>query len=324
LSAAGIDAAILDRPDLTIPADRVAWLLDGVAERSGLADLGIRIAMRRRLASLGVAGLVLVQQPTVRDLLSIAEKYHHLLTNSLSQHIVETDGIATLICGVAIGSSAPGRQSRELGLAAYVHMFRLLLGETWSPKTVHFSHSAPQGRTLHRRFFGCPVQFDSPLDGFECGSADLDRINPNADAALASYAASLLDTLPGQQGDVASSMVNRLIHALLPMGHATIEHVAKAMGRNVRTLQRELASEGNVFGELLADARAILAIEMLREGSQPVEAIAERLGYSHPSAFIRFFKGRFGQTPGQWRFQGPVIEVLGDKACAAVDPAELA
>jgi AraC-like DNA-binding protein len=324
LSAAGIDAAMLDRPDLTIPADRVAWLLDSVAERSGVADLGIRIAMRRRLASLGVAGLVLVQQPTVRDVLSIAEKYHHLLTDSLSQHIVEADGTATLIVGIAIGSSAPGRQSRELGLAVYVHLFRLLLGESWSPLTVHFAHSAPQGRTLHRSFFGCPVQFDSSLNGFECNSVELDRINPSADAALAKYAGYLLDTLPGQQGGVTRSMVNRLIHALLPMGNATIGHVAKAMGRNVRTLQRELASEGNVFEALLADARATLAIEMLRDGSQPIEAIAERLGYSHPSAFIRFFKGRFGQTPGQWRFQGPVIEVHGDKACAAVDPAELA
>lgn len=301
LSESGIDARILARPDITIPADRVAWLLDSVAERGEIADLGIRIAMRRRVANLGVAGLVLGQQPTVRDALSIAENYRHLLSDSLSQHLVETDGTATLIVGIAIGSSAPGRQSRELGLAAYVHLFRLLLGETWSPLTIHFSHAAPKGPTLHRRFFGCPIQFDSALDGFECLSADLDRFNPSADAALASYAASLLDTLPGQQGGATSSMVTRLIHALLPMGNASIGHVARAMGRKVRTLQRDLVSEGSEFTALLANARSSLAIEILRDQSQQVDHIAERLGYSHPSAFIRFFKGRFGQTPGQWR-----------------------
>ena len=59
LRDADIDAAILSRHDMTIPADRAAWLLDGVAERSGMADFGIRIAIRRRLANLGVAGLLL-------------------------------------------------------------------------------------------------------------------------------------------------------------------------------------------------------------------------------------------------------------------------
>jgi AraC-like DNA-binding protein len=301
LREAGVDPAILSRPEMTIPADRVAWLLDGVAERAGIADLGIRIAMRRRLANLGVAGLVLGQQPTVRNALAMVERYSHLLSDALSLHIEDDGATATLMVGIAIGSSAPGRQTRELALSTYVHLFRLLLGDSWSPLAVHISHPAPRGPTLHRRFFGCPVQFDSPLDGLECRSADLDRINPGADAALASYAGSLLDALPGQRGSATTSVVARLIHALMPMGHASIEHVAKAMSRNVRTLQRELATEGTTFALQLADARTVLAVEMLRDGSRPIGEIAERLGYSHPSAFIRFFKSQFGIAPAAWR-----------------------
>jgi Arabinose-binding domain of AraC transcription regulator, N-term len=150
LREAGVDPAILSRPEMTIPADRVAWLLDGVAERAGIADLGIRIAMRRRLANLGVAGLVLGQQPTVRDALAMAERYSHLLNDALSLHIEDDGATATLMVGVAISSSAPGRQTRELALSAYVHLFRLLLGDSWSPLSVHFSHPAPRGPTLHR------------------------------------------------------------------------------------------------------------------------------------------------------------------------------
>ena len=302
LREAGIDPASLSRADLTLPTDRVAWLLDGVAERTGLPDLGIRIAMRRRLANMGVAGLVLGQQPTVRDALAMADRYSHLLSNALSLHIEGGDGdVATLVLGVSIAASAPGRQSRELALAAYVHLFRLLHGEHWAPLTVHFSHAAPRGATLHQRFFGCPVQFGSTLDGLECPTADLDRVNPRADAALAAYAASLLDTLPVLHGDATTSMVTRLIHALLPMGGATIERVAASMGRNVRTLQRDLAREGGDFTALLADARKTLAAELLRDPTLPLAAVAERLGYSHPSAFIRFFQAQFKTTPGHWR-----------------------
>ena len=300
LRAANIDASVLTRPDLTIPADRVAWLLDGVAEQSGLADLAIRLAMRRRMANLGVAGLVLAQQPTVRQAVAAAGKYEHLLSDALKMHIEESDGTAMLIVGVAIGSSAPARQSRELSVAACVHLFRLLLGAAWAPLTVHFSHSPPVGPTLHRRFFGCTVQFASPLDGFEVEPADLDRVNVHADAAMASYAGNLLDALPGPGGN-ATSLVTRLLHALLPMGRASIDHVARAMARTPRTLQRELAAEGTGFAALLAEARSELAQELLRNSAQPVAVIAERLGYSHPSAFIRAFTSWHGTTPNRWR-----------------------
>lgn len=305
LRDAGIDIALISRGDMTIPADQVAWLLDGVAEKAGIPDLGLRIAMRRRLANLGVAGLVLGQQTTVRDALAMAEKYGHLLSNALSLTIEEDGRTATLIVGVSIASSAPARQTRELAVSAYVHLFRLLLGENWAPTTLYFSHSRPLGPTVHQRFFRCPVQFDSPLDGFECPVADLSRVNGNADAALASYASQLLDSLPGGRPDVAG-MVVRLIHALLPMGRASLRSVARAMARHPRQLQRQLAGEDTTFGSLLADARSDMCLKLLGESALTVDAVAARLGYGHPSAFIRFFKQRQGMTPGQWRLRHSV------------------
>ncbi|MFN5758796.1 MAG: AraC family transcriptional regulator [Sphingomonadaceae bacterium] len=300
LRGAGIDVGLISRGDMTIPADRVAWLLDGVAEKAGIADLGIRIAMRRRLANLGVAGLVLGQQINVRAALAMAERYGHLLSNALSLTVEENGSVATAIVGVAVGSSAPARQSRELGLAAYVHLFRLLLGEKWAPKAVFFSHAKPRGSTLHQRFFGCPVHFDSSFDGFECPAADLDRANEDADAALVTYASLLLDSLPSQSR-TSSGMVLRLTHALLPMGGASLRHVAQAMSQHPRTLQRKLAEEGTAFDIILNEARITLSQELLRNNRLTIDAIAVRLGYAHPSAFIRFFRQQFGVTPGAWR-----------------------
>lgn len=300
LRAAGIDVGLISRGDMTIPADRVAWLLDSVAEKAGIADLGIRIAMRRRLANLGVAGLVLGQQASVRAALAMAEKYGHLLSNVLSLTLEEEGIIATALIGVALGSSVPARQSRELALAAYVHLFRLHLGEAWTPRAVYFSHSKPRASTLHRRFFGCPVHFDSSFDGFECSSADLDRQNQDADAALGTYASLLLDALPNQ-GRSSTDMVLRIIHALLPMGRASLRHVAQAMSLNPRTLQRRLRAEGTVFESILDDARMVLAQELLRDPMLTVDAVAARLGYAHPSAFIRFFRQQTGLSPGAFR-----------------------
>lgn len=301
LREAQIDPAWLDRADLTIPAERVAWLLDGMAECNEIPDLGIRIAMRRRLANIGVAGLVLAQQATVREALAMVERYRHLMSDSLSLHIEEQTGHAVAMLGLVIPRSAPQRQSRELGLAAFVHLFRLMLGESWCPNSVHFTHAAPRKPTQHRRFFGCPVQFGSPFDGFEFDGGVLDRSKPGVDAALAAYATSLLDGLGPQASGAATGIVTRLIHTLLPMGQASIANVARAMGRNVRTLQRELAAEGAEFSALIAQIRGDLAVTYLSDVATPIEAIAERLGYSSSTAFIRFFRYRFGAPPGTWR-----------------------
>ncbi len=300
MQKAGINADTLQLPHLTFPADKVAWLLDDLAARSGKADFSIRLAMRRRLANLGVIGLILGQQPTVRDALAMTQRYRHLMTDAMSIHL-ETEGdVSTLIIGTSLGKPAPVRQMRELALATYIHLFRLLLGENWSPNSVHFAHSAPNGNTLHRRFFGCPVEFESSFDGLQCASSDLDRINTNADEAIAGYAASLLDALPSKRGNETTSLVIRLVHALLPMGRASISNVARAMARSVRKLQRDLASEGVEFSKLVSEVRTELALEMLMNGSQSIREISERLGYSHPAAFIRFFRGQFKVPPAAW------------------------
>ena len=301
LRKAGIDPAVLARADLTIPAETVAWHLDGLAERHAIPDLGLRLAARRRLANMGVAGLVLGQQPTVRAALAMVERYRHLMSDSLSLHLTEIDGTATAMLGLAIGNAAPQRQSRELGLAAFVHLFRLLLGEQWDPAAVHFTHSPPRGATLHRRFFGCTVEFDAVFDGFEFPAADLDRVNPGADAALGSYAAALLDALPAQQTGAVVTTVTRLIHTLLPMGGASLANVARALGRNPRTLQRELAAAGHDFRDLLAEARDTLAATLLRDPALTIDAVATRLGYASSTAFIRAYRTRQGITPGQMR-----------------------
>lgn len=319
LREAQIDPAILERSDLTIPADRVAWLLDGMAERYDLPDLGIRMAMRRRMANIGVAGLVLGQQATVREALAMVDRYRHLMSDSLSLHIEEQGGRAIAMLGLTIPGSAPQRQSSELGLAAFVHLFRLLLGERWCPDSVHFTHAAPRKPTQHRRFFGCPVQFGSPFDGFEFEAEVLDRSKPGADPALAAYAASLLDGLGTHSTGAATSMTTRLIHALLPMGRASIANVARAMNRNVRALQRELAKEGTEFSVLLSDIRAELATSYLQDSTVQVRTVAERLGYSSTTAFIRFFRTRFGVSPQAWRLGSRAAQPAADQSGLASD-----
>jgi AraC-like DNA-binding protein len=70
------------------------------------------------------------------------------------------------------------------------------------------------------------------------------------------------------------------------MDRITLSSVARTIGMSERSVQRQLAAEGNRFRKILDQAHALTALELSRTGA-PDEMIARRLGYTSPSAFSR-------------------------------------
>lgn len=67
-------------------------------------------------------------------------------------------------------------------------------------------------------------------------------------------------------------------------------------------LHQNLLRQWQVSGEGDRHASALqLAQHWLKAGDQPIERIAERLGYRQPSNFIRAFRKHYGITPKQFR-----------------------
>ena len=93
---------------------------------------------------------------------------------------------------------------------------------------------------------------------------------------------------------------------LLPLGHCPVDQVAKALGVDRRTLQRQLASEGESFSGLLHSVRAGLAERYLQNRRYSLTEIADVLGFTAPSAFSRWFSQQFGMSPTQWKERGGV------------------
>jgi len=82
------------------------------------------------------------------------------------------------------------------------------------------------------------------------------------------------------------------------LGHrGDIVAVSRGYLRNY-LVPRKLAEEGTAFDIILNEARITLSQELLRNNRLTIDAIAVRLGYAHPSAFIRFFRQQFWGTPG--------------------------
>jgi AraC-like DNA-binding protein len=83
----------------------------------------------------------------------------------------------------------------------------------------------------------------------------------------------------------------------------SIAQIADLAHVSGRTLQRELASQGTSFRELLDSARFVVARRKLAQPDLKIEEIGSMLGYTQPTHFSRAFRRFAGQTPSQYRAQ---------------------
>jgi AraC-like DNA-binding protein len=99
---------------------------------------------------------------------------------------------------------------------------------------------------------------------------------------------------------------HRVAEGLLadPGDNRTLHAWGRQVGASSRTLARAFVSEtGLSFGRWRTFARLQAALLQLAEGA-PVGAVAARVGYRTPSAFVAAFRAHTGVTPGRYFERG--------------------
>ena len=89
-------------------------------------------------------------------------------------------------------------------------------------------------------------------------------------------------------------------------GFPALPEVAAELNMHPRTLRRHLAEEGTSFRDLLAEARATVALDLLCNVGLTVEETSKRLGYTDVSTFSHAFKRWHGAPPSEYRPTSPV------------------
>ena len=301
LRKVGLTRKMLLVPTNMIPMDSTVALLDLTAQASGCETVGLMMAEARSLADFGPISLLLVQQPSMRAALQTISQYRHVLNEALGLYI-EDAGKQTIIREEIVTDYAGNAcQSSDMAVGVLMVLFRAILGAHWRPQLAHFSRVAPRDVHIYKRLFKCPLQFESDFNGLVCLTADLDRPNPRADAAMASYAQSFMDAMPkpGRQSIVQA--VRRAVYLMLPMGRASLEQVASGFGVNERTLQRQLGQAGVSFSSILNEVRRELAQRYIDNTSYSMGRVAELLGYANLSSFTRWFTAQFEHAPSRKR-----------------------
>lgn len=298
---AGLSPSVLRDPDLKVPAERVGRLLEASAALSGDESFGLRMAETRQLSNLGPVGMLIRDQPTLRESLEVLVRYQVLLNASLSLMVEESAGVVIIREEVMVGQAVPVRQAIELALGVLMRLMRQFLGPDWHPRRVCFVHPPPRDVATHVRVFGRVVEFNHDFNGIVCSRSDLDARNASADPAMARYAQQLLDASVHREAPTLLDDVRRTVLLLLPSGRCSIEQVADHLGVVCRTVQRRLADQGQSFSSLVNDIRTELAQRHVVESDRPLTDVAALLGFSAPSGFSRWYSGQFGCSPTESR-----------------------
>ncbi|MES2150674.1 MAG: AraC family transcriptional regulator [Pseudomonadota bacterium] len=301
LAAVGLSKNSLLDPDQSIPVQSAVRLLENSAANSGCQTLGLRMAESRQFSDLGAVSLLLTHQPTLRNALQVMVQYRHLLNRALAIFIEEAGDLVIIREEVVTDTPMPSRQASELALGVMARLCASLLGTHWRPVSVNFTHDAPDDLRLHRRLFGCHIQFGAEFNGIACPATSFDTANPTADPAMARYAQRFVDSLQDQDQPSLVYEVRKAIYLLLPMGRATIEQIAQALGMNVRTLQRRLEDDNANFSDLINEVRRDLVQRYMNNPAYSLARIGDLLGYSLRSSFTRWFTTQFDATPAAWR-----------------------
>lgn len=293
LAEVGLPARCLNEPDLKIPAQAVGRLLELAAARAGEPAFGLRMAASRKLSNLGPLGLLLREEPTLKNALDRLVRYAHVHNEAIVIHLEHSSGLVVIREEIARKGYGSLRQPTELALGVTFRMISLFLGTLWRPKLVCFVHQAPRDTHLHRLVFGDAVEFGHEFNGIVCNEADLNAPNPGADPAIARMAFQLVDAKRGAAGDFRQK-VAELVSFLLPMGLCNAKVLAQHLGCDRRTLARRLAANGAGFHQLVDMHRSNAVRHYLQENTRPLSEIAVLLGFSAPSAFSRWYRQRFG------------------------------
>ena len=198
------------------------------------------------------------------------------------------------------------RQKADWAVAFACNLLRNGLGDPrWTPQEVllpQLTDETPAARRTRAEVMGDNIRVGHAWAGIRIDSGLLKRPMATADAMIKSlmrhYGDLRLAALP-HHGEV--EQLRGEIARLLVKGASGIEHLAKAMGMSVRTLQRRLKEAGLSYSNVQEDVRKTLALNLLENETLALAEIAFSLGYSEVSAFNHAFRRWVGQTPGDYR-----------------------
>ncbi len=151
--------------------------------------------------------------------------------------------------------------------------------------------------------FSCPLQFDAPENTFSFDREVLARRVVQTPDSLREFLASSVYQLilMERQPASTSAAIKSLVIIELPGAMPSFTSIADTLHMSESSLRRRLQRENTSYQALKDEVRCEVAIDKLLNERAKIADLAEYLGFTEPSSFVRSFKSWTGQTPRSYR-----------------------
>jgi AraC-like DNA-binding protein len=307
LDGTGIKATDL-LPGVFLPYGAVLAMLDRAAEISGREDIGVLLAMRLNLDSLGPAGQVMRHAATLGEALHDYVQFQIWNSTGGAAYVYRTGQDFAFGYGIYDPAGIHAVVIHDLVMAAGCRLVFILTDGKVKPVEIWSMRPPPDNPLPLERFAGCPVRYGQEQSCIFMQSAAADTPMAAADRAAHEAALARLAerTATASWGTVAA--VRHALRASMAADKSSMPEVAAKLTQHPRSLRRALEREGTTFVALRDDVRYTVARELLSLTPLPMSDIAGALGFGTLSSFSHAFRHWSGETASNWRVKNAVIQ----------------
>lgn len=217
------------------------------------------------------------------------------LLNSESHIWVSNVPNVVLLCR----SRPPSWQHEQYLLRHMVGVVQLAHGTSWRPREVFICSAQTNGLEDTDLFADTTFHFRHPFVAMAVPknllATELEFDMRNGGNETTTF----LQETAGAHDFVGS--IRQVVASVLPNGGANINTISEIVGIPKRSLQRELAREGETFRDVVGKVRFELARNLLENTDMYLKDIAHELDYNSETHLIRAFRRWAGLTPCQYR-----------------------
>ena len=289
LKQSDIDPYCLRYPDFKIPTASIIQLLELTASQANVADFGLRMAECRSGSALGLAELVLAQQPTlgavIHKLLDIA----WVQVDGLLLAVENVAGFVVLTADLEASLPGPAHQTIQLAMASMIKILERVAHTKIQCAAISFQCCEPGPSLRYVKIFGKNPAYGAEQNALTIRETDLALTLRPSDPVLEARLLNLLLDTTGVREPTIVDRTRHIIQILLPTGQCRITRVAAMLSVDRRTLNRWLSNHGVSFSELVQEVRMEVIRSSLRREVKIRGSMSDMLGFAHRSSFSRWW-----------------------------------
>jgi hypothetical protein len=309
MAAHGLSNQVFEDPEASVSYETMCGVLAACSRASGCPHIGLLVGQRGGIASLGVLGYLMLNAPDVRSALDTLIQHMDVHDRGAAPTLELRSHVVMLRYDILLPRRRGGLgiPVSDAAMAIGRNIMLSLCGPTWKPLEVHLRHAAPDDVSALSAVFSrhqwcsMPSVRRSSLAAQWLSSTGARRRQRSCGATFRitwmpwSIQARARLRRPGLYPAIQRLLVGEPLH---PGRTGPMRFSMQPRGR----LNRRLQQAGTSFRALQNQARHALARELLRDTTSDMATIANLLGYTSASAFVRAFAARCeGLPPAAWR-----------------------